>query len=230
MIRPLFSELAFFLSYCVMIIPVLTGFSPRRAALAAGIVLLEHVLLRRVNPVLVLKALPVVVLPAASLLATAAAGTPQGARVAALGPLSLHAGNIRIALELFSRTAALSFISLLFFHRMDFYRLLVQLMSAFRLNPEIGFSISAAVNAFPFLLDEYRRIRIAGRMKGLRSITPLPLLVSAGRYAFQLSLSMKSRGLRSERTYLREERIAGADIVLVVLNGICVGVLVVMVN
>lgn len=218
MIRPLFSELAFFLSYCVMIVPVLAGFSPCRAALAAGVVLLEHILLRRINPVLVLKALPFVVLPAASLLATAAAGTPQGERVAALGPLSLHAGNMRTALELFSRTAALSFISLLFFHRMDFYRLLVQLMSTLRLNPEIGFSISAAVNAFPFLLDEYRRIRVAGKMKGRRGFTPLPLLVSAGRYAFQLSLSMKSRGLSPERTFLRVERVSVADIILIVLN------------
>jgi energy-coupling factor transporter transmembrane protein EcfT len=218
MSKPLFSELAFFLSYCAMITPVLAGFSPRRAALAAGIVLVEHVLLRRINPLLVFRALPFVVLPAVSLLATAAAGTPQGERVAALGPLSLHAGNVRTALELFSRTAALSFISLLFFHRMDFYRLLVQLMSAFRLNPEIGYSISAAVNAFPFLLDEYRRIRIAGKMKGHGGFTPLPLLVSAGRYAFQLSLSMQSRGLRAERTYLREEHVSVADAILILLN------------
>jgi len=123
------------------------------------------------------------------------------------------------ALFLSIRTFCLSFVSILTVSVLDYEKLIYSLMQQFRLTPFIGYPLLAVFQSFDNIGEEYKKIRFAALMRGHR-ISPfaviLPLLVSSSRYAFQLGISIHSRGLNRDKTYLNENSFSLYDLLFII--------------
>jgi len=139
-----------------------------------------------------------------------------------LGSLQIYDTAWHNAVFLTVRTFVLSFISVSYLLGIDYDDFVYSLMQNLKLPVSIGFALLATFNAFSFMRQEFQRIRLAYKMRFQKRKMPLllifPVLVSAGRYAYYAGLSMESRGLRSERTYLRKQSFSITDLFLVVVN------------
>lgn len=113
---------------------------------------------------------------------------------------------LKDAIFLSSRVFCLSLISFMWVIHIDFEQAILYLMQIKWLNITIGYSLFAMVNAFKFMQKEFKRILIAYRMRKLKFEFLLriiyPLMVSATRYAHCVSLSMESRGLNKDKTFI----------------------------
>ncbi|HCX72221.1 MAG TPA: hypothetical protein DHM37_00725 [Candidatus Cloacimonas sp.] len=128
------------------------------------------------------------------------------------------------------RTFVLSFISVSYLLGIDYDDFVYSLMQNLKLPVSIGFALLATFNAFSFMRQEFQRIRLAYKMrfqkKKLSLLLIFPVLVSAGRYAYYAGLSMESRGLQAERTYLRKHKFTFWDTVLILSNLVLLAILV----
>lgn len=112
------------------------------------------------------------------------------------------------SLTLTLRLFTLSLVSFAFMYHMPKEITIQNLMQYRLISVRIGFSLLAVFNAVDYLKSEFARIQIAYQMRyKKRYLSPkiiLPLLIAAARYAHSLSISMHSRGLNPNRTYLTE--------------------------
>jgi energy-coupling factor transporter transmembrane protein EcfT len=133
-----------------------------------------------------------------------------------------------------ARTFILSVTSFIFLLGINFENLVTSLMQNLRLNPVIGFSILAAVNAFKYMKDEFVRIQTAYRMRSQNGkffiFLFFPLMVSASRYAFYAALSMESRGLSEKRTFLKDLKWKTRDTIYLLFNILEMIFLVILLN
>ncbi|RLC50678.1 MAG: hypothetical protein DRZ79_04015 [Candidatus Cloacimonadota bacterium] len=134
------------------------------------------------------------------------------------------------ALFLVSRTFCLSMISFLFLLSIRYDALVFALMQNLKLPVSIGYSLLATFNAFAHLKEEFSRIRLAYKMRFLKKVFPLkllmPMLVSASRFAYSAGLSMESRGLNKQKTFLELVRWRKSDIIIIIANFIEIVILV----
>lgn len=112
-----------------------------------------------------------------------------------------------LAIRLFSRNVSITLTTVMISSAIDFEQLLLYLMQRKVLPVKLGYPLLAMMNSLSFLLDEFKRIKDTYLMRFGRkkySIRILyPVLVSAARYAFDAGISLESRGLNQNKTYVR---------------------------
>ncbi len=140
--------------------------------------------------------------------------------------LKIHLNNvsqINISLLLTFRLYIISIISFGYMLHLDKEKTLIELMRRKILSVNIGFAMLSVFNAFNYLTKEFNRIQIAYQMRYQRRyISPqiiLPLLVSAARYAHNLSISMHNRGLNQHRSfYAPKINFTILDVIFILIN------------
>ena len=141
-----------------------------------------------------------------------------------IGPLMVSASGLRFGVGIGLRGLAIGAVSLAAIRTSDPTRLVVSLIRNARVPYRIGYAMLAAYRFFPIIGDEYQRIRLAQRVRGVRprSIGArvsaglrgiVPLLGEATRRATRIAVAMDARGFASadERTYWRETPLTRAD-------------------
>ncbi len=116
--------------------------------------------------------------------------------------------SLHLAIFLVIRTLSLSLISFSYMICLEYDKLIVSLIQNFKLPVTVGYSLLVTFNAFFHLKEEYFRIKNAYLMRfSKRKITFLllfPIIVSAARYAYYAGLSLESRGLNGNKTFLEK--------------------------
>ena len=141
-----------------------------------------------------------------------------------VGPFVASASGLRFGLGIGLRGLAIGAVSLAAIRSSDPTRLVVSLIRNARLPYRIGYPMLAAYRFIPIVGEEYARIRLAQRVRGvgprsllgrgaaaLRGI--VPLFADATRRATRNAVAMDARGFASarERTYWRITPVTRAD-------------------
>lgn len=145
-----------------------------------------------------------------------------------IGPFVASGSGLRFGLGIGLRGLAIGAISLAAVRTSDPTRLVVSLICNARLTYRVGYAMLAAYRFFPLVGDEYVRIRLAQRVRGVRPPTLrgraraaiggiVPLFADATRRATRIAVAMDARGFASarERTYWRLTPITRTDWVFV---------------
>ncbi|MBN2830428.1 MAG: hypothetical protein JXR56_08925 [Candidatus Cloacimonetes bacterium] len=204
-----FNELAVLLMAFIFIIPIFAGTSIRlylMMLILSQLFLLFH---RVPNQKLFYKLLLFLLIPAISVFISALINT-EGMKESPIiwenRYLTLYTKGWDNAIHLTLRSFCMSVISLSYVLSIKYDKLVYSLMQNLKLSTNIGFSLLASFNAFYHLKDDFVRIRLLNRMRFGKRVNPFrmlfPLLVGAGRYASQAGLSLESRGINKQRTYL----------------------------
>lgn len=141
-----------------------------------------------------------------------------------VGPWTASAAGLRFGVGIGLRGLAIGAISLAAIRTSDPTRLVVSCIRNARLSYRVGYAMLAAYRFFPLIGDEYERIRLAQRVRGVRPRSAharavaavrgiVPLFADATRRATRIAVAMDARGFASarERTYWRETPITPAD-------------------
>ena len=151
-----------------------------------------------------------------------------------LGPFAASASGLRFGVGIGLRGLAIGAVSLAAIRTSDPTRLVVSLIKNARLSYRVGYAMLAAYRFFPIVGEEYARIRLAQRVRGVRprSIRArlsaavggiVPLFADATRRATRIAVAMDARGFASagERTYWRATPVTAADWVFA---GVCLAI------
>lgn len=141
-----------------------------------------------------------------------------------LGPFVASASGLRFGIGIGLRGLAIGAVSLAAIRTSDPTRLVVSLIRNARLPYRIGYAMLAAYRFFPIVGEEYERIRLAQRVRGVRPRSVhsrlsaaiggiVPLFADATRRATRIAVAMDARGFASaaERTYWRLTPVTAAD-------------------
>jgi energy-coupling factor transport system permease protein len=141
-----------------------------------------------------------------------------------LGPFTASASGLRFGIGIGLRGLAIGAVSLAAVRTSDPTRLVVSLIRNARVPYRIGYAVLAAYRFFPIVGEEYARIRLARRVRGVRprSIRGrvsaaiggiVPLFADATRRATRIAVAMDARGFASarERTYWRATPVTSGD-------------------
>ena len=147
-----------------------------------------------------------------------------------LGPFAASGSGLRFGVGIGLRGLAIGAISLAAVRTSDPTRLVVSLIRNARLSYRVGYAVLAAYRFFPIVGEEYARIRLAQRVRGVRPRSLrarvsaaiggiVPLFADATRRATRIAVAMDARGFASAgaRTYWRETPVTGADRVFVLV-------------
>lgn len=140
------------------------------------------------------------------------------------GPFAASASGLRFGLGIALRGLAIGAISLAAVRTSDPTQLVVSLIHNARVPYRIGYAMLAAYRFFPIVGDEYARIRLAQRVRGVRPDSVLerfrgalrgivPLFADTTRRATRIAIAMDARGFASARarTYRRQVPVTAAD-------------------
>jgi energy-coupling factor transport system permease protein len=143
-----------------------------------------------------------------------------------IGPFAASASGLRFGLGIGLRGLAIGAISLAAIRTSDPTTLVVSLIRNARLSYRIAYAMLAAYRFLPLIGDEYARIRLAQRVRGVRPRTLagraralvggiVPLFADATRRATRIAVAMDARGFAAarERTYWRATPVTGRDLV-----------------
>jgi len=141
-----------------------------------------------------------------------------------LGPLAASASGLRFGVGIGLRGLAIGALSLAAIRTSDPTALVVSLVRNARVPYRIGYAMLAAYRFFPIIGDEYARIRLAQRVRGVRPASRraylsaavgaiVPLFADATRRATRIAVAMDARGFAAAgpRTYWRETPVARGD-------------------
>lgn len=141
-----------------------------------------------------------------------------------VGPWVASASGLRFGVGIGLRGLAIGAISLTAIRTSDPTRLVVSSIRNARVPYRVGYAMLAAYRFFPLIGDEYERIRLAQRVRGVRPRSAraraaaavrgiVPLFADATRRATRIAVAMDARGFASarQRTYWRETPITAAD-------------------
>ncbi|HEX9496694.1 MAG TPA: energy-coupling factor transporter transmembrane component T [Candidatus Limnocylindria bacterium] len=141
-----------------------------------------------------------------------------------VGPFVASASGLRFGLGIGLRGLAIGAISLAAIRTSDPTRLVVTLIRNARLPYRVGYAMLAAYRFFPLIGDEFNRIRLAQRVRGVRPHSLagraraavdgiVPLFADATRRATRIAIAMDARGFASarERTYWRVTPVTWSD-------------------
>lgn len=90
-----------------------------------------------------------------------------------------------------------------------------------RMKPEMAYGILAAVHLLPTVREEYRRSKLAYRVRGVRGRAFLSgpifcMLIRAVRWSEFLAMAMEARGFSNQRTSYLEMKVRMSDIVFAI--------------
>ena len=141
-----------------------------------------------------------------------------------IGPFGASASGLRFGVGIGLRGLAIGALSVAAIRSSDPTVLVVSVIRNARVPYRIGYAMLAAFRFFPIIGEEYVRIRLAQRVRGVRPRTPreraaaaiggiVPLFGDATRRATRIAVAMDARGFASarERTYWRETPVRWAD-------------------
>ena len=141
-----------------------------------------------------------------------------------VGPLVASASGLRFGVGIGLRGIAIAALSLAAIRTSDPTGLVVSLIRNARVPYRIGYAMLAAYRFVPLIGEEYARIRLAQRVRGVRPRSLggrlseaiggiVPLFADATRRATRIAVAMDARGFAAagERTYWRETPVGRAD-------------------
>lgn len=141
------------------------------------------------------------------------AGMPVRADTVLSGGTPLYNG-----LTLSGRVLAYAGLGLLFAFTTDRMRLVRAFQDQLRLPQVFAYGLLAAWGIFPQMAEEYKKTRLAFRLRGLHAfpLSPAfltPMLVKAVRWSEALAIAMESRGFSAsaKRSCLQPERLCTKD-------------------
>jgi energy-coupling factor transport system permease protein len=155
-------------------------------------------------------------------------GEPEGAAVLALGPVTLHAGNLGTGAALGLRILGIALAGVVALASVDPTDLADALIQQLRVPARFALGALAALRLAPLLADEWQLLGLARRARGVTAGSPagwlrlqgsrlMTLLVGAIRRSARLALAMEARGLAGGvRSVARPQRFTGRDRVLLI--------------
>jgi energy-coupling factor transport system permease protein len=146
-----------------------------------------------------------------------------------VGPFAASASGLRFGIGIGLRGLAIGAVSLAAIRTSDPTRMVVSAIRNARLPYRVGYAMLAAYRFFPIVGEEYARIRLAQRVRGVRPRSfrarlsaaiggIVPLFADATRRATRIAVAMDARGFASARarTYWRETPVTARDFVFAV--------------
>lgn len=142
--------------------------------------------------------------------------------------------NLGAALQLATRLLAFAGLGVLFALTTDRELFLYSLMRQCHLPAGFAYGILAAVNLMPSMVREYKTVRLAFRVRGLRpgpfSLAPVfAMLVNSIRWSESVAMAMESKGFSGEcpRSFYLSPRVRWTDwlFCLGAVGGILLGML-----
>lgn len=142
--------------------------------------------------------------------------------------------NLESALQLSTRLMAFAGLGIAFSLSTDGESFVLSLMHQCHLSPKFAYGTLAAVNLLPGMVREYRNVRTAFEVRGIK-VGPISrkvlfaMLVNSLRWSESVAMAMESKGFCGDkpRTYHRMIRIKWYDLLFsaVVLGAILLGML-----
>ncbi|MDP8220419.1 MAG: energy-coupling factor transporter transmembrane component T [Candidatus Stygibacter frigidus] len=126
------------------------------------------------------------------------------------------------SLYLAVRAAALSLISFSFLTAIHYEKLIYSLIQNLRFPVIWGYALLVAFNSVGNIQAEFKRIQQAAMMRFSRKplfyFYIIPLLVSATRYSQQAAMSIQSRGLSQDKSFINSEKLRLFDMLFLIIN------------
>ncbi len=214
----------FFLSF-LYLIPVLISDNILFDIFILIIAFLNLVILKKVRYKLIFYFLLIIILPLISVFVTTLVytkPTESSEEILLFNFINTNKYALELALFLTVRTFSLSFISFSYLVALEYDNFIVSLMQNMRLPVTVGYSLLVTFNAFYHLKDEFVRIKNAYMMRFGKKRNALllffPMIVSAARYAYYAGLSLESRGLNKNKTYLKNMKLQKKDFIIIIIN------------
>jgi len=141
--------------------------------------------------------------------------------------------RLSVSLYLTVRAGSLSLISFSFLTALHYDKLIYNLIQNLKFPVSWGYALLIAFNSTSNIRAEFRRIQQAAVMrytkKPLFYFYIIPLLVSATRYSQQAAMSIQTRGLNEDKSFIIRERVKICDLAYLLINliGIVVSLLVI---
>ncbi|WP_028782545.1 energy-coupling factor transporter transmembrane component T family protein [Thalassobacillus devorans] len=151
-------------------------------------------------------------------------GSKEGNMVT-IGFVTFSEADLQVALSLSLRVLSFALLSLMFILTTNKTGFLLSLMQQLKLSPKIAYGVLAGYRFLPMMMTEWKAIRMAHRIRGLRrgkgisgrvqemKRYVIPLLASAIRKAERTAIAMESKGFTGskERTFYRQMKITLQD-------------------
>jgi energy-coupling factor transporter transmembrane protein EcfT len=130
--------------------------------------------------------------------------------------------RLEMSLYLTVRAGMLSLVSFTFLTAIRYDRLTYSLIQNLKFSVNLGYALLIAFNAVGNIRAEFLRIRQASRMrlkkKPIYFSYVIPLLVSATRYSQQAAMSLQTRGLCRDKSYIIDARLLKSDYIFLLIN------------
>lgn len=118
---------------------------------------------------------------------------------------SVNSGVLKEAISSFLRIAALSHLSMASSIVISYSHIILLLLSKGKIRSTIGYPLMVALNSINLFKDEFNRIKLANKFRGLGTYRSLfivfPLLVFAIRHSQRGALSLVTRGINTKKRY-----------------------------
>jgi energy-coupling factor transporter transmembrane protein EcfT len=219
------NSLLFLLLAFLYLIPVLGADNTNLTLSMAILAFINVIFLAKINfkylfLFLILLLLPLISVFFTTILYVKTVGEPR--ILYEIGTLKITESAWQNAMYLTSRSFSLSFVSFVFILAINSVELVFSLMQNAKLSVNIGYPMMATFLAFENLKDEFQRIQTANSMRFRKKI-PLfqmlvPLLVNASRHAYQVGLSLESRGLQARKTFIERYPWQRKDTIALFIN------------
>ncbi len=205
----------------IFLIPLLLIEDPLKL-MSISLIGISHILiLRKINLKFLFLFLIMLILPTISIFITVIlhGKIESGTSFLFLGKFKTTHEAVELAIFLSTRSVSLSLLSVVAVLGIHYDRFVLSLMQNLKLPVFIGYPLLAAFNAFLHLKKEFERIVMITKMRHQKIINPFlllfPLLVSTIRYANQVGLSLESRGLVRDKSFLRTYKFNKWDYLLI---------------
>jgi hypothetical protein len=115
--------------------------------------------------------------------------------------------NFNEILEISTRVMAITFASILFALQIDFEDLIHYFMRKFHLPVKLGYSLISAVNAIEMIFSEFKQLKLAYTIRYAKNVDYYKIIpnlfISTARFAYYNAISLSSRNLQQQKTYIR---------------------------
>ena len=219
------SDLAVFTAAFLYLIPVLLTSNIHLSLIILAASFINLLLLNRLKYKLLPYFLLIIILPVISVFITTliyAKPASTSLIMLSIGKLHITKSVLNTAMFLSVRTFTLSFISFSYLIGIQYDKLVLSMMQNLKLPVSVGYSLLSTFNAFYHMKSEFIRIKQAYMMRFKKKKPSLlllfPMIVSAARYAYYAGLSLESRGLNKDKTYIIQIKITKRDFIFLAVN------------
>ncbi|MCF7911804.1 MAG: energy-coupling factor transporter transmembrane protein EcfT [Candidatus Cloacimonetes bacterium] len=145
----------------------------------------------------------------------------SGSQVMILGR-AFDSYRLNMSLYLTVRAGVLSLLSFSFLTALEYDKLVYSLIQNLRFPVSWGYALLIAFNSIGNIRAEHQRIQEAALMrynrKPLFNFYIIPILVSATRYSQQAAMSIQTRGLNEEKSFIIKAKMQICDILYLTVN------------